>query len=359
MIPALFAGIKDTWRKLRAWRRITFTSGGFVFTIGSFAVGFSAMNTGNNLLYLLLGSMLGFITVSGWLSEQTISGLHIERRIPSAVTVGQSMRLTYHVRNVKKRLPSLAVEIFEEGLPEGAFLTHVAAGTTVEARSTNSFVRRGIYPLGTVTLSTAFPFGMFLKQRDIHIAAEVVVCPRSDRSVRTPSPGGGRVPRLGVSSRGAAGTTGEYRSLRAYRARDDPRDIHWRSSARLREPVIREYERDGAETLWIYLNTRAEPTDAAEVAVEVAASMAARAVSEARPVALVAGDVVLEPGEGPSQLERILDVLARVDFSPANAAPAPPVDPASCVLVCVEDGAGFGDVLAVGRNAKLHVEEAE
>ena len=87
--------------------------------------------------------------------------------------------------------------------------------------------------------------------------------------------------------------------------------------------------------------------------------MAARAVSEARPVALVAGDVVLEPGEGPSQLERILDVLARVDFSPTNAAPAPPVDPASCVLVCVEDGAGFGDVLAVGRNAKLHVEEAE
>ncbi len=358
MIPALFAGIKDTWRKLRAWRRISFTSGGLVFTLGAFAVGFAAMNTGNNLLYLLLGSMLGFIIVSGWLSEQAISGLHIERHIPSAVTVGQPMRLAYHVRNVKKRLPTLAVEISEQGLPESAFLAHVAAGATAEARSTNSFVRRGIYPLGTVTLSTAFPFGMFLKQRDIHIAAEVVVWPRTDRSVRAPSPGGGRVPRLGVSSRGTAGTTGEYRSLRAYRPGDDPRDIHWRSSARLREPVIREYERDGAETRWICLDTRAEPTDAAEVAVEVAASLAARAVAEARPVALAAGDVVLEPGEGPGQLERILDVLARVDFSTTNAGPAPPVDPASCVLVCVEGGAGFGDVLAVGRDAKMHAEEA-
>ena len=81
MIPALLAGIRGTWRKLRAWRRISFTSGGLVFTIGALAVGFAAMNTGNNLLYLLLGSMLGFIAVSGWLSEQAIWNLGIERHL--------------------------------------------------------------------------------------------------------------------------------------------------------------------------------------------------------------------------------------------------------------------------------------
>ena len=195
MIPALLANIKRAWRKLRGWRRISFTSGGLVFSIGALAVGFAAMNTGNNLLYLLLGSMLGFITVSGWLSEQAIWKLSIERHLPRAVTVGQPMRLGYHVRNLKRWLPSLTVEIFEEGLPQSAFLAHVPAGGTAEARSTNRFVRRGIYPLSTVTLSTAFPFGMFLKQRDIEIAGEVVVWPRCDRPVRTPSPGGGRIPR--------------------------------------------------------------------------------------------------------------------------------------------------------------------
>ena len=61
MTSALFAGIKETWRKFRAWRRISFTSGGLAFTIGALAVGFAAMNTGNNLLYLPLGSMPGFI----------------------------------------------------------------------------------------------------------------------------------------------------------------------------------------------------------------------------------------------------------------------------------------------------------
>lgn len=357
MIPALLAGVGRAWRRLRGWRRISFTSGGLVFSIGALAVGFAAMNTGNNLLHLLLGAMLGFITVSGWLSEQAIWGLSIERHLPRTVTVGQPMRIGYHVRNLKKWLPSLAVEIFEEGLPQSAFLAHVPARGTAEARSTNSFVHRGVYPLATLTLSTAFPFGMFLKQRDIQIAGEVVVWPRSDRPVRAPSPGGGRVPRAGVSAHGASGATGEYRSLRAYRPGDDPRDIHWRSSARLREPVVREYERDGAETRWMCLDTRTEPTDAAEVAIEVTASLAARAIAEGRPVALAAGDVVIEPGEGPGQLERILDVLARVDFLPTNPAPSPPVDPTSCVLICVEGGSGFGDVLAVGRDAKMHVEE--
>jgi uncharacterized protein (DUF58 family) len=158
---------------------------------------------------------------------------------------------------------------------------------------------------------------------------------------------------MGESAKGAAGTRGEYRSLREYRPGDDPKDIHWRSSARMREPVIREYERDGAETRWICLDTRAEPGDPAEVAVEVAASLAARASAEHRPFALVAGGHLVEPGEGPAHLEVVLDALARVDFDPSGPGPNPPVDPAGCVLVSVDAVPGFGDVMAVGRGAKL------
>ena len=97
-----FATLIAAWRRLRAWRRIRFTSGGAAFSLGSMAVGFAAMNTGNNLLYLLLGSMLGFIAVSGWLSEQAIRALQIERRSPRAVTVGHDLRITYEVTNHKR-----------------------------------------------------------------------------------------------------------------------------------------------------------------------------------------------------------------------------------------------------------------
>jgi uncharacterized protein (DUF58 family) len=338
---------------VRAWRRFYFTSGGLAFTFGTLAVGFAAMNTGNNLLYLLLGSMIGFIVVSSWLSEQAIRDVSVERHRPHPVTVGHEFRLTYTVTNRKRLLPSLAVEIVEEGLPGRAFVAHVAPGATVETRSTNSFVRRGIYPLETVTLSTSFPFGMFRKERDIDLPGEVTVWPRTDRRVRQPRGGAGRPAMSGATRPGGRGTRGEYRSLRGYRAGDDPKDIHWKSSARLREPVIREYELDGAETRWICLDTRSHADEAAEVAVEVAAALAARAAAEHRPFAFISAESVLEPGDGPAQLERTLDILARIDFDPADPAPDPPVAREACLLVSVHPRSGFGDLFAVGPGAQL------
>ena len=341
------------WRRLRAWRRIYFTAFGSAFTLGSIAVGLAAMNTGNNLLYLLLGAMAGFICVSSWLSEQTIRDLRIERAPSHSVMVGQDLRLTYQVVNQKRFLPSLAVEIVEAGLPNRAFIAHVPGRGAMTTRSVNSFVRRGIYPLGTVTLSTSFPFGLFRKERDVEIPGEVVVWPRTDRRVRSPMAGAGRAPKAGLAARGALGARGEYRTLRGYRPGDDPKDIHWRSSARSREPVTREYERDGSETRWVCLDTRSEPGEPAEGAVEVAAALMAEATRERRPFALVAGDAVLEPGDSTGHLERALDILARVDFAETDAAPRPPVPASSCVLVAVRPRHGFGDVYAVGPDAKL------
>ena len=357
MIGRLIPSIRNTWARLRAWRRIHFTSGGIAFTVGTLAVGFAAMNTGNNLLYLLMGSMLGFITVSIWLSEQAIRGLRIERRSPRAVTVGHDLRLTYEVTNQKTRLPSLAVEISEDGLPDRAFLAHVPPRGHETVHSLNSFVRRGIYSLNIVTLSTGFPFGLFQKERDVELAGEILVWPRTDRPVRETSPGSGRTARASAAAKGATGPRGEYRSLRTYRVGDDSRDIHWKSSARMREPVIREYERDGAETRWICLDLSAEPGEAAEVAVEVTASLAARAIAQQRPFALVAGNDVLEPGDGVGQLERALDILARADFRPDAPAPAPPIDLQACVLVSVDGRPGFGDTITVGREATLRLEK--
>jgi uncharacterized protein (DUF58 family) len=354
----VLANIAGAWRLLRAWRRIYFTAFGLAFTLGSIAVGLAAMNTGNNLLYLLFGSMVGFIVVSSWLSEQTIRDVRIDRGRSHCVSVGQELRLVYQVTNEKRFLPSLAIEIVEVGLPNRAFVATAPPRRPVSTRSVNSFVRRGIYPLGTVTVSTSFPFGLFRKERDVEIPGEIVVWPRTDRRVRAPIAGAGRAARTGVAARGALGARGEYRSLRGYRPGDDPKDIHWRSSARSGVPVTREYERDGAETRWVCLDTRAEPGEPAEVAIEVAAALIADAVAEHRPFAFIAGAALLEPGEGTGHLERALDILARVDFSGSDPAPSPPVPTASCVLVAVSPGRGWGDTYAVGSDARLDATDA-
>ena len=338
------------WARLRAWRRIRFTLGGVVFTVGAGAVGFAAVNTGNNLLYLLLGAMLGFIAVSGWFSERMMRDLEIRREVPRGVTAGQEARIGYHVKSRRKRIPTLALEISEAGLPARAFLARLPAGGEARARSYNRLARRGAYPLSTLTLSTSFPFGLFLKERDLTLPGELVIWPRSGRPVRPPAPGGGDRQRRVLAASGAPGLRGEYRALREYRVGDDPRDIHWKTSARLRNPVVREYDTDAAEDLWICLDTRGTPGEAAETMVEVAASLAAGAAREGSSFGFVAEDRVLPPASGPGHLEDVLDLLARVQFTPSAPPPQPPVAPERCVLVSLGgEGRGrFGDAYLGG-----------
>jgi uncharacterized protein (DUF58 family) len=338
--------VRNLRRRLNAWRRIQFTRSGFVFTAGSFAIGFAAFNTGNNLLYLLFGAMLGMIVVSGWLSEQVIRNLVVYRRVPRGVTAGNPLRIHYQVENRRKRIPSFALEIGESGLLSRGFLPFIPPGGRAAARSENLFESRGVFPLDAVTLTTSFPFGLFRKSRDLPLAGELVVWPRSDRKVRPPQPAGGRTPRVGAFSVGSAGLRGEYRGLRSYRPGDDPRDIHWRTTARLGHPVVREYEQSDSETLWLCLDTRGEPGPQAEIAIEITASLAARAFREGRRFGLVTPTRTVEAGLGPGQLERILGTLARVDFSPGSSPPRPPVSPERCVLVThrAGDGGTFGDL---------------
>ena len=114
-VTRLRAKLSQTWKHIRAWRRLRFTPGGAVLTLGAAAVGFAAVNTGNNLLHLLLGATLGLIAVSGWFSERTIRDIEVRRETPRGVTAGQEVRIAYQVRS-RGRFPAFAVEISEAGL---------------------------------------------------------------------------------------------------------------------------------------------------------------------------------------------------------------------------------------------------
>lgn len=308
-------------------------------------MGFAAINTGNNLLYLLLGAMLGFITLSSWLSEKMIQRLEIQRRVPRGTTVDHPVRISYHVSNHKRHLPTLALCLTEGGLPGSAFLPRVLPGHTETVKSENHFVHRGVYPLGTLTLSTAFPFGMFTKERDVNLEGELVIWPRSDRPVRLPlSPGGTGHPRQVAATKAAVGSDGEYRSLREYRPGDDARDIHWRSTARRGQPVIKEYDRDAGEALWLCLDTRTEAGKRAEDAIEAVASLAALAMAQGKRFAVATPHRRVEPGYGSGHLERVLDMLARVDVGLDQPNILPPADPRRCVLITVSNGFDSGEI---------------
>jgi uncharacterized protein (DUF58 family) len=339
--------LRAAWKESWSWRRIELSRGGMLFIAGAFAIGFAGITTGNNLLYLLLGAMLGFIATSSWLSEQAIGGISVQRFSPRSVTVGNPLRIHYEVRNGRGRIPSFALEIGDEALPGRGFVPFLGAGQQTATRSENRFSRRGVFPLTAITVSTSFPFGLFRKTRRIKAPGELVVWPRTDRPVRVPNSGGGRGATGTAGAVGPTGARGEYRGLRSFRPGDDPRDIHWRTTARLGIPVVREYEQNTAETVWICLDTRGEEGEGAEAAVETAASLSALAFKSGKRFGFSCPGNLIEPEQGPRHLELLLDALARVDFNPHNPGPLPPAAPGQCILVTVLSGSAssFGDTV--------------
>ena len=65
-------------------RRLRTTAVGRTFLVLTVGIGLAALNTGNNLLYLVLGLQLATIVVSGLLSEQALRRLRVRRVLPES-----------------------------------------------------------------------------------------------------------------------------------------------------------------------------------------------------------------------------------------------------------------------------------
>jgi uncharacterized protein (DUF58 family) len=310
-----------------------------------------------------MGALLGTIAVSGWLSEQALRRVTVQRSVPRAVTAGDSARITYTVVNGKQRLPSHGLTITEHALQPGdagpdirvtpAFVPVLEAGARVRVTAEVTARGRGIAQLQGVELGTAFPFGLFSKARDQLLQGAVVVWPRTDRVVREPQPAGSRGMRVSAGAGATAGAErGDYRGLREYRTGDDPRDIHWRSTARRGEPITREYDRAAADEYWVVLDVCAHDTAAGEVAVEVAAALMAAAARRGERCGLLAGGARVEPAAGGVRLDAALDVLAAVKLRADAPPPLAPAPQSACVLVTTGAAAGgWADVFVAGREA--------
>src|SRR6202453_5417633 len=111
MAASLSASRSDRWwsawgRSLRPPRRLKFTREGKFFVGITLGVGFAAINTANNLLYLLLGMLLALIVVSGIMSELSLRDLTVVRRLPLRAQVGRAHLVEIEVFNHKSRVPS-------------------------------------------------------------------------------------------------------------------------------------------------------------------------------------------------------------------------------------------------------------
>ncbi len=131
-----------------------------------------------------------------------------------------------------------------------------------------------------------------------------------------------------VAPRAGSGT--ELFGIREYRPGDSLRRIHWRSSARHGELVVREYEPPGAKTLGLFLDPAPATVDVADQVARIAASEAWDCIREGGRVTLWApGLQATEPAQG-RDLWAVLEWLARYPGAPADE-PPPPVTEAVMV----------------------------
>ena len=291
-------------------------------------LGFAAMNTGNNLLYLMTSLLLALVIVSGILSEQSRRRLRLGAIVPEELYAGRPALLAARLANCKRWLPSHSLTL-ETGGPR-LYVARLAAGETRLLTWEATLLRRGRRRLPGVRITTRFPFGLFLKSSRLLLDHEVVVFPAVeplDAAARQRLAAGGARP---VHRRGRGH---ELYNLREYRAGDDRHLIHWRSSAKTGALMVRELEAETTlDTRIVLRGDGADDARRLEAALSEAASLAAHLVGTGAAVELVGPGLHVQAGRGRAHLRRLLTALALYEPAPGTRPPHVPPRP------------GFGEI---------------
>ncbi|HVU03345.1 MAG TPA: DUF58 domain-containing protein [Polyangiaceae bacterium] len=246
--------------RLRRWfkppRKLKITREGKFFILLTLSVGLAAINTGNNLLYLLLGMLLALIVVSSIMSELSLRNLTVVRRLPARAQVGRPHLVEIEVHNHKKRVPSYAIEIedLRAGQPadKRCFFLKISPDSAQVAAYRRTPARRGRDRHVGFRVATRFPFGLFEKSRELRSEGELIIYPAIDPVKLPPEQPGQRSGHQGAPGRGIGD---EILGLRPMRDGDDPRDVYWRKSTLAGQLVLRERAHETQRQVTIVLES--------------------------------------------------------------------------------------------------------
>lgn len=297
---------------LRPPRTLKTTRVGRTYLVLTLGIGLGALNTGNNLLYLVLGFLLGIIVMSGVLSERVISGLRIRRLVPDGAFAGEPFALRYEVTRAQGR--SFALKLSEAGaaLEGWAWVPVVTAGHPAVVRADMVAARRGPLRLGQLRVTTSFPLGLFEKSRLLAVEDLLVVYPRRGFACVPPASAEGRQSSEAGSPRRRDGT-GDLLGLRELAPGEDARRVHWKKSAAVGKLLKVEREREDKRQYTLRVDPLA-PQAELDRACEETAAVTQLLLSDGHEVGLVSGKRRLRPGAGPGQEKRVLSALAWAGF---------------------------------------------
>ena len=234
---------------------VTLTREGGIYLgfTGIFAL--TAFALGDNLVFLMGCLLLGSAFVARRIAAKNLRGLWVDRRLPARMRVGRRASIRWTIggsagtaatglevrdrilRSARPRLVSIDVP-------------HSAASDPATSSTSIAFTRRGRMRLGPVVVQSRYPIGLFQASAKAPVRNEVLVWPREGR------PGQRlfdvlRGEALAKEQRAQGDDT--FYGVREMRPGDDPRRIHWRTSARRGELVVSQWRAESGREVWIVL----------------------------------------------------------------------------------------------------------
>ncbi|MDR3763624.1 MAG: DUF58 domain-containing protein [Acidobacteriota bacterium] len=340
-------------RRVRDAFNYDVTREGLAYLALTLLIGIAALNTGNNLLFIVVAAMLGAVLVSGVVSALMINGLDVELHLPHHVFAGQSYAGAVLLHN-RRPLPVFSVAVVppaekkERGrwqwrrtmfvypkpstgrkplfrwpdlefariavprtappvFDESVYFPFLPARQRQTVELNLCFPRRGLYAQRGVGISTRFPFSFLIKTRTVSLEREVLVFPSvepADEMLQV-------LPMIaGEMESQLRGRGADLYRIRDYAPEDSVRHVDWKATAKSGELKVREFTREDERRVAIVFDNPAPGTldDVRyEKAVNLAASVAWQFFQENAEVSFAAPDFHGEP-----DIYSFLEYLAKV-----------------------------------------------
>jgi uncharacterized protein (DUF58 family) len=273
-------------------------------------------------------------------SARAGGALVIERRIPNGrVARGDAIHIVYRAQN-RSRRSTVSGEITDQcdGFHTRVAVPALARLSRLDIPGAIGTRRRGIFPVGPAAFERMDPLGLAVGRRTVGSPGEVIVHPRV-WPISAPHGNHQTVETESAIRRAVADPLSGFVSLRPYVDGDDPRMIHWPTTARVGTMMVREHVELRRPSFTVMLDTAqaaATPEEFEEM-VDVAASVVVHALQHGVDVRVHTTNRAHPGSVVPlHDVTQVLDVLTPV----AQSAPDDTLD-GSAVL------AGFTDVTQV------------
>jgi uncharacterized protein (DUF58 family) len=289
---------------------------------------YSALNRSQPLLWAVAAVLSASLAIGFAWPHWLVSKLTVRRSGPDKAAEGKVVSLGVTVEN-RGWLPRFMVEVVDRLPFAGAGNVSLGLIGYIPGFGRSGFQvslvceKRGLYQLGPVGLSTGFPLGLAEARRGGQESlSTLTVYPEIFPISAWPLQGAPSLIHRGGHFLPSGSGSAEFRSLREYRRSDNPRHVHWPTSARLNQLMVKEYEPLASPCLHLVLDLAADANvgqgkhATLEYAVKIASSLARLACDNSMPVRLSGQGkqaLNIDAGQGEAHFSEILDRLAIVD----------------------------------------------